>query len=587
MSGEWYAATRDYTRRLAQVRGVSPSADENRVTELALRLLREGGLDDAYTLSGLDPIEGDPHGRHNAYAFLRGQSSRAVVLLGHVDTVGADDYGALEPWAFDPDALAARRELLEGLGPDVAADLAAGPDDWMFGRGVADMKSGVAATIAVMRRLAEKARAGSPPPLSVVLLATVDEENESAGVLQAVRFLHALRERHGLAYAGVVNTDYTAARYPGDPHRYIYVGTVGKLLPSIFVVGQATHAGDPFAGLDANLLAAELVRDLSMNTDLCDAVRGEVAPPPVTLHAADLKTGYDTQLPFAAAFYLNVVTLTTSPATLLARLRGRAETVLAGLLARLNVAAEDWLRATALTPRRSLPGVGEGETSSNTPEIHPNHNVNVQDRGRARSGTVLTYAELRAETAARLGEDLVADALSAEWDRWPLDEDKRERCLRLVRRLGALSGRQGPAVVLYYAPPYYPHVAALPASGVPDALSKAVAAVAAAHPELNLVVREYFPLLSDLSYLRLDPALDLAALRDNMPVWREASACAPPRAGSYSLPIEAMRALDLPVVNVGPYGRAVHQAGERVLMPYSFGVVPQLIYETIERLARL
>ncbi len=587
MSGEWYAATRDYTRRLAQVRGVSPSADENRVTELALRLLREGGLDDAYTLSGLDPIEGDPHGRHNAYAFLRGQSSRAVVLLGHVDTVGADDYGALEPWAFDPDALAARRELLEGLGPDVAADLAAGPDDWMFGRGVADMKSGVAATIAVMRRLAEKARAGSPPPLSVVLLATVDEENESAGVLQAVRFLHALRERHGLAYAGVVNTDYTAARYPGDPHRYIYVGTVGKLLPSIFVVGQAAHAGDPFAGLDANLLAAELVRDLSMNTDLCDAVRGEVAPPPVTLHAADLKTGYDTQLPFAAAFYLNVVTLTTSPATLLARLRGRAETVLAGLLARLNVAAEDWLRATALTPRRSLPGVGEGETSSNTPEIHPNHNVNVQDRGRARSGTVLTYAELRAETAARLGEDLVADALSAEWDRWPLDEDKRERCLRLVRRLGALSGRQGPAVVLYYAPPYYPHVAALPASGVPDALSKAVAAVAAAHPELNLVVREYFPLLSDLSYLRLDPALDLAALRDNMPVWREASACAPPRAGSYSLPIEAMRALDLPVVNVGPYGRAVHQAGERVLMPYSFGVVPQLIYETIERLARL
>jgi len=587
MSGEWYAATRDYTRRLAQVRGVSPSADENRVTELALRLLREGGLDDAYTLSGLDPIEGDPHGRHNAYAFLRGQSSRAVVLLGHVDTVGADDYGALEPWAFDPDALAARRELLEGLGPDVAADLAAGPDDWMFGRGVADMKSGVAATIAVMRRLAEKARAGSPPPLSVVLLATVDEENESAGVLQAVRFLHALRERHGLAYAGVVNTDYTAARYPGDPHRYIYVGTVGKLLPSIFVVGQAAHAGDPFAGLDANLLAAELVRDLSMNTDLCDAVRGEVAPPPVTLHAADLKTGYDTQLPFAAAFYLNVVTLTTSPATLLARLRGRAETVLAGLLARLNVAAEDWLRTTALTPRRSLPGVGEGETSSNTPEIHPNHNVNVQDRGRARSGTVLTYAELRAETAARLGEDLVADALSAEWDRWPLDEDKRERCLRLVRRLGALSGRQGPAVVLYYAPPYYPHVAALPASGVPDALSKAVAAVAAAHPELNLVVREYFPLLSDLSYLRLDPALDLAALRDNMPVWREASACAPPRAGSYSLPIEAMRALDLPVVNVGPYGRAVHQAGERVLMPYSFGVVPQLIYETIERLARL
>ncbi len=276
----WYAPTREYTRRLVRARGVSPSADENRVTELALRLLREGGLDDAYTLSGLDPLEGDPHGRHNAYAFLRGQSRRAVVLLGHVDTVGTADYGPLEPWALDPDQLAARHELLEGLGPDVADDLAAYPDDWMFGRGVADMKSGVAAAVAVMRRLAQRARAGAPPPLSVVALATVDEENESAGVLQAVRFLRTLQGRHGLEYIGAINTDYTAARYPGDPRRYIYAGTVGKLLPSLFVVGQAAHAGDPFAGLDATLLAAELVRDLSMNTELCDSARGEVAPPP-------------------------------------------------------------------------------------------------------------------------------------------------------------------------------------------------------------------------------------------------------------------------------------------------------------------
>jgi len=31
----------------------------------------------------------------------------------------------------------------------------------------------------------------------------------------------------------------------------------------------------------------------------------------------------------------------------------------------------------------------------------------------------------------------------------------------------------------------------------------------------------------------------------------------------------------------------VHQPGERVLMSYSFGVVPQLLYETIERLAHV
>jgi len=556
----WYERTRDYTARLTRIRSVSPSDGENRAAEEALRLLREGGLDDTYTLSGLDAVAGDPYGRHNAYAFLRGRSPRTVVLLGHLDTVGTADYGPLEPWALDPDGLAQRHEELARLAPDVAEDLATRPGDWMFGRGVADMKSGVAATIVVMRRFAEQAREGALP-LSVVLLATVDEENESAGVLQAVRFLHALRERHGLEYAGAINTDYTAARYPGDPHRYIYTGTVGKLLPSLFVVGQAAHAGDPFAGLDANLLLAELVRDLSMDTALCDTVGREVAPPPVTLHATDLKSGYDTQLPFAAYLYLNVVTLTTEPAALLETLRGRAEAVMSALLARLDDAAARWMR--------------HGDpAATDTDEEGP--------RRPRRAGTVLTYAELRRATVEQLGAEMVDAALAAAWERLPADLDKRERCMRLARRLWALSERQGPAVVLYYAPPYYPHVAARP-----SALEDAVAAVAAAHPMHNLVAREYFPLLSDLSYLRLDPGVDLAALRDNMPVWHGQEpdvAAGTPRPGSYGLPLAEMRALDLPVVNIGPYGRAVHQAGERVLMSYSFGMVPQLIYETVERL---
>jgi len=553
----WYERTRDDTARLTRIRSVSPSAEENRAAEEALSLLREGGLDDAYTLSGLDALAGDRYGRHNAYAVLRGHSPRAVVLLGHLDTVGTADYGPLEPWALDPDGLAQRHEEVARLAPGVAEDLAAYPDDWMFGRGVADMKSGVAATISVMRHFAEQARAGACP-LSIVLLATVDEENESAGVLQAVRFLHTLRERYGLEYIGAINTDYTAARYPGDPHRYIYTGTVGKLLPSLFVVGQAAHAGDPFAGLDANLLLAELVRDLSMNTTLCDAVGREVAPPPVTLHATDLKDGYDTQLPFAAYLYLNVVTLTTEPSALLETLRGRAEAVMAALLARLDDAAARWRR--------------QGDAMA------------TDEEGPRRVGTMLTYAELRRTTVERLGAETVSVALAAEWDHLPADLDKRERCMRLTQRLWALSGRQGPAVVLFYAPPYYPHVAARP-----SALEDAVAAAAAAHPEHKLVAREYFPLLSDLSYLRLDPDVDLTALRDNMPVWQEQEPASesgkPPRPGSYSLPLAQMRSLDLPVVNIGPYGRAVHQAGERVLMSYSFGVVPQLIYETIERLA--
>ncbi len=106
-----------------------------------------------------------------------------------------------------------------------------------------------------------------------------------------------------------------------------------------------------------------------------------------------------------------------------------------------------------------------------------------------------------------------------------------------------------------------------------------------AHADSHLILIKYYSYISDMSYLRLDPGADLSALKANMPVWQEPGALARP--GSYSLPLEAIQRLNLPVVNFGPYGRAVHQRGERALMSYSFGILPQLLYETIDKLAQL
>jgi arginine utilization protein RocB len=66
-----------------------------------------------------------------------------------------------------------------------------------------------------------------------------------------------------------------------------------------------------------------------------------------------------------------------------------------------------------------------------------------------------------------------------------------------------MSGRQGPALILYYAPPYYPHIAATPC-----ALQNAIATIVQVHHETRLVHHEYFPYLSDLSYLRLDVGIE-------------------------------------------------------------------------------
>ncbi len=545
---DWFDRVCEYTERLVRIRSISPGPGEVEVAHEVLRLLHVDGMSDSYTLSGLDPLEGDFYGRQNAYAFLRGQSPDTLVLLGHIDTVDTQDYGSLEPWSLDPLELAGRLDTLPGgkAEGESVGDLS----DWMFGRGVGDMKSGVAINIALMRRLAEDARQGRLP-ISIVMLATPDEENESAGILQAVPFLLHLRERYGLKYIGALNTDYVTALYPGDPHRYIYSGSIGKLLPNFLCIGRESHVGLPFIGLDANLIAAELIRDLSMNDALCDVVPGQIAAPPVTLHASDLKTHYDVQIPFATYFYLNVLTLTTTPAELLQRLQQRAETVLTQLLHHVDETEQRWREAS-------------GEQG-------------WRERFQARSGVVLSYAELYREMVQQFGEERVAAEVSVEWERWPATLDKRERSLHIVHRLWTLSGRQGPAVIIYYAPPYYPSVA--PTPGV---LQDAVTAVVKTHPEVQLEQRPYFPYLSDMSYLRLDPGVDLTVLISNMPVWSTSTIDAQP--GSYSLPLEAIRQLALPVINWGPFGRGAHRRDEGVLMSYTFGVLPQLLYEMIERL---
>ena len=550
MASEWYDDVRRFTERLVAVNSVSPGAGEIACAEEILALLTEGGHEDAYTASGLDPVEGDAHQRVNAYAFIQGATPRTIVLLGHFDTVETGDYGPLEAWARQPGDLWTRREALAAFTPGLAEDLAAYPDDIMLGRGTIDMKSGVAANIAIIRHLAARNKE-EPLPLSVVFLATPDEENESAGVLQAVRFLLRLREERGLEYLGAINTDYTTARYVGDTHRYIYTGTVGKLLPSFLVVGRESHVGEPFNGVDANLLAAELIGDLSMNPALCDHVRGQSTPPPVTLHAADLKAHYDVQLPFAAYFYLNVLTFDVTPDRLLETVRRRADAALTRTLSRIDTAEREWIATQA--------------------------NTNWQPRATPRSGAVLTWQELREGCAEKLGEEAVTAALDDAWRQLPDSIDSRERSMRLAHTLWTLSGREGPAIILYYSPPYYPHIAATPCP-----LHEAVAQVAAAHPDLNLSVEEFYPFISDMSYLRLDAGSDLTALTANAPVWRAEGAA--PRVGDYTLPLAEIAALDLPVVNFGPYGAGAHQRGERLVMSYSFETLPRLLLETIERL---
>lgn len=117
----------------------------------------------------------------------------------------------------------------------------------------------------------------------------------------------------------MLDPDYIAPAYPGDPNVYQYIGTVGKLMPTFFVVGKETHVGESFSGLDPNQIAAEITRRVNLNPEFSDVVEGEVTLPPITLKQRDLKPEYSVQIASKSILFFNYATHSSTPADVMKR----------------------------------------------------------------------------------------------------------------------------------------------------------------------------------------------------------------------------------------------------------------------------
>jgi len=99
-------------------------------------------------------VERFADGRANLWALVEGEDPKAVVLHGHLDVEPPTGEGV---WRFPP------------LGGVID-----GP--WIYGRGMYDMKSLLAAQLLAFEAVAAEARAGRPPARSLLLLFTSSEE---------------------------------------------------------------------------------------------------------------------------------------------------------------------------------------------------------------------------------------------------------------------------------------------------------------------------------------------------------------------------------------------------------------------------
>lgn len=494
----------------------------------------------------LAPLRDDGLGRANVLALVQGEAeatAATVVLHGHLDTVGVDDFGELAPWAFDPPALKERFRT-QDLPPDVRAELLS--PDWLCGRGSLDMKSGLAVNLGL---LIDWARAPGRRRGNLLFMANPVEENQHTGIIEALPLLAEWQERYGLNYVAAINNDYTTPLYPGDPNHYVYTGTVGKLLPCFYILGRETHVGQCFEGFDPALLAAEIARELDLNPALADEAEGEVTLPPAVLKLTDLKRQYTVQTPGEAFLYCNYLVHGESVAATLTKLKQAAEAAFARALGLIRERYQGYVRRTGL------------------PEVELPWTVRVR-----------TFAELYAAAQPAAGPALATRLTTLARQRVAAGEDKRLVALDIVRELALLLPERLPQVVIFFAPPYCPHnfiTREEPAGArVLAALGRAGAAVAA-ETGVSIKQRTFFPSLSDSSYLAMhDSDASLTALRANFPAWDIL----------FPLPVEAIRRASIPALNLGTYGKDGHKFTERVYKPYTFGVLPRLLEKVVEEL---
>lgn len=525
--------------RLVEVPSVSGSRAEREMPFLIQNLMLEIEYfkENPHHIS-LVPVTGDAAQRALVIALLRGNgtSPETVVLLSHYDVVGTSGYGNLEEYAYRPLELAEKMKATE-LPADAARDLGSG--DYLFGRGVLDMKYGIALHIELIRVFSARRDA---LPGNILLLSVPDEEADSLGMRAAVSELLRLKSE-GLNLTAVISSEPQFPRFPGDDTKYIYTGTVGKLLPLVFCRGQETHAGVPYSGLNPYLMLSEIIRHIELNPDLADRGPGIIGPPPVCLKIGDFKSGYSVQTPVSAYAYFNFITLSSGPRQVMKIIKQTVRGALAGSRKRVRSLAELWPRNRGSSdfPTSDVPVYSLAEFTG-------------------------LCCRTSGKSSAQIAEEINTGVQAVE---------PREATAEYIHLLSRFAPPK-PCVVISFAPPYYPHhhLSDSPA----DRRVKEVVLQMLEHAEHEygecLVHLPFFPALSDMSYLRPPENLELGFLVANTPLW----------GSRYYIPLEEMSRLNLPFINIGPAGKDAHQFTERLSLPFSMRIAPGLACRAIEML---
>lgn len=277
---------------LTALKSRSGTTDENLASDYIYEYIK--GLDyfrEHEKDCNLVAIGEDPMGRHIPYGLIRGKSGNTVILTGHFDVVDEFDYGEARPLAFTIGEELESALRKNPMTEEQERDMNSG--EWIWAKGAADMKGGLAIHMALMEEFSRKALAGQLEG-SVLFMAVPDEESYSRGMRAAADLLADIKEKNGLNYKLLINPEPTDLV---DDNQIMFLGTVGKTMPVIMVQGISSHIGHCFDGFNPLSVLTAVYQQTNGSLVFADSYMDEATMPPTWLKMRDLKNVYDVSIP--------------------------------------------------------------------------------------------------------------------------------------------------------------------------------------------------------------------------------------------------------------------------------------------------
>ncbi|WYP26210.1 M20/M25/M40 family metallo-hydrolase [Alkalihalobacillus sp. FSL W8-0930] len=406
-----------------------------------------------------------------------------------------------------------------------------------------DMKAGLAMQLSVLQDLSE----AKGITQNLVLVAVPDEEKLSKGMFAAVGELYQMKQK-GWEFDACICSEPNFSAYPNDYQKYVYTGSTGKLLPFIYCLGRETHVGQPLEGINASVMAAQLAVEMEWSEVFADQALGEKSPSPTCLRIRDLKDSYDVQTPNEAYLLYNVLTLSTQPEEVMEKMVEACK----------HSSVQIYQRLLHL---RSIQTHVSTDLEGGTPEPK-----------------VFTLEEMYQMGIRKYGQEfdrMYQTILLEQKD----TEDYSEATLAIARNLSTYFLDLAPFYLVMLQPPYYPHVSLdLTKDAELVQMVERLATFAQEEFEETIAIKTFFPGLSDVSYCKNsgDTQAYQSLLR-HMPLYKN----------GYDLPLKQINELDVPTLNIGPFGKDAHKRSERLQLSYSTKVAPLLLTHALESINRM